>query len=133
MINLYYIRNNWQTIIRYAITGFLGACVQVFTLYIFVDILHVWYLIATGLALSVAMIFTFTLHKLWTFKEHSFEHLKRQTIIYILGVSASLFTNICLMYLFVEICNIWYLFAQVLALGITAGGSFIFNRNVTFR
>ena len=128
----YIVDNRWL-IIRYSISGLAGACVQILVLFILVHFLETWYLLAAGIALCVAIIFTFTMHKLWTFKERTIENLHRQSIEYVLVVVASLCINSILMYFFVTVLNIWYILSQVLALGMTAVGSFFLNRFVTFR
>jgi putative flippase GtrA len=119
--------------VKYVIAGGTAAMSDFILLFIFTDILHVWYIISATLAFIVAFFVSFFLQKFWTFRDNSRDKMYKQMAMY-LAVGA---TNTCLnaggMYVLVDKFGVWYIFAQaVMAIGL-ALGSFVIYRFVIFK
>ena len=113
---------------RYIISGLGALATNVGGLFIFVQVFHLWYLLATTLAFIVTVIVSFLLQKFWTFKERSGYRLHTQFAGYILLALVNICVNAALMYLFVSQAGIQYLLAQILSSGtIAVYGFFIYR------
>jgi len=132
-INTYYVKD--RLIIRYIVAGGIGALINIGVLFILVDVLGMWYLISAILSFIASLIVTFFLQKFWAFKDSSIvkKHVRKQAILYIISSTSFLFINILILYVLVDVLDVWYLLAQFLSLGIVATGSFLFNKSVTFK
>lgn|GEM_PF-310403 len=126
---------------KYLIAGSLSTATQLGGLY-FLVLLHLHYLVATSLAFIAALIVSFTLHKFWTFGDHSLERVPVQFISHAaLGIT-NLFINGVLMYIFVEnllhptfgdpLMPHWYVAAQALTSLLIALESFFVYRLFIF-
>ena len=133
LIDKYYIK--YGLILRYVIAGGFGALINIAVLFILVDVLDMWYLISAVLSFVVSLIVTFFIQKFWAFRDHlvTKAHVRRQAILYTISSTSFLFLNILILYILVDVLNVWYLLAQFLSLGVVAVGSFLFNRSVTFK
>jgi dolichol-phosphate mannosyltransferase len=119
-------------VLRYLIAGSLVALVDFFLLYILTEFFHVWYLTSSVIALSIAVIVSFILQKVWTFQDHSLAGVRVQFFLHILLSGANIVLNTFLLYLFVEQMLLWYLLAQFLASGILACMNFFVYRKFIF-
>lgn len=133
LIDIYYIKHG--LIIRYIIAGGFGALINMGVLFILVDIFNMWYLVSAIFSFIVSLIVTFFLQKFWAFKDLLIakKYIKRQAIFYTISSTSFLLLNILILYVLVDILGTWYLFAQFLSLGVVAGGSFLFNKSITFK
>jgi putative flippase GtrA len=62
------INNFWSELWKYHTVMFSGFLTVLLLMYIFVDILNIWYLYAFIIVTIVMTIFNFLMHKKWTFK-----------------------------------------------------------------
>jgi putative flippase GtrA len=100
-------------------------------LYIATEFLHVWYLASAAFSFLVGLGVTFALQKFWTFRRtEGSTHMQFASYTGIALVS--LLLDVTLLYIFVQWLNLWYMFAQGIALGIIALGSYLANRYYTF-
>lgn len=124
-------------IIRYAISGAVGALIQIATLAFWVEVVHKGnegeYLDGVVVGFLIALAVTFTLQKYWTFKDASSSRAKRQFALYTFFALGNLAANAGLMYLLVDVFGFWYLGANVMTVGCVAILSFLANRYLTFR
>lgn len=121
----------WQ-VVKYGISGTIGGTLQVAFLYIFVDLLHLWYIYGVTSAYFVALIVVFTLQKFWTFQDYSIDKFHHQSLRYMLIAFAALLLNILLMYLLVDIFNYWHIGAQIGVVFFVGALSFLLNKVFTF-
>jgi len=125
----------YKQIIKYLIAGSTAAFTDLALLYIFTDILGIWYLISTSLAFIIAFFVSFFLQKFWTFRDSDKEIMYKQMGIYLAVTLANFMINVAMMYIFVDGFKIWYMLAQFIISGLIAFESyfvyktFIFNKN----
>jgi len=130
-------------LMRYGISGAIGAGIQTFTLYVWVDLLHLEtsYLVGAAVGFCLALFVTFALQKYWTFRDRVRTELQRQFISYTCIALASLGLNILLLHvsklLFehfgINFFATWYLVAQIVIIIFLAALTFIANYFLTFR
>ncbi len=108
---------------RYVAAGLTGASTQIGLLYIFTDIVKIWYIYSSIIAFVSAIIVSFLLQKFWTFKDGSTNKMHHQAFKYLVTAITGLIANTLLMYLFVDLIGLWYIFAQI----VIGGMIMIFN------
>jgi len=100
-------------IIKYIISGGTATAVNLSFLYIFTDVLHIWYVFSAALAYAVAFVVSFTLQKFWTFKNGTLTRIKSQFVLYVVLGTFNMVLNSSLIYLIVESTGVHYLVAQI--------------------
>lgn len=120
-------------ILRFLISGGISLGTDLVLLYIFTDILGIWYLASAIAAFILAFGVSFTLHKFWTFGDLSREDIHMQAGIYFLVAVVNLALNTLLVYLFVERAGFHYLIAQITASALIAIESFFVYQRYIFR
>lgn len=118
---------------RYLIGGTFVFLVSIGLLYLFVDVLHIWYLWGTTATFFLALGISFSVQKYWTFRDHSADSLKGQMGAYAALQVANLGANDALMFVIVDKIHINHLFAQVCTTVIIAAWSFFAYRYLFIR
>ncbi len=107
----------WNSIIllRYFICGLTAATFNIGLLYVFTDIVGIWYLYSSILAFLAALIVSFILQKFVVFKDLKTDGIHKQfskfSIVAVLGV----ITNTVIIFICVDVFGIWYIFSQIIA------------------
>lgn len=109
--------------LKYIFVGALGTLVNLCVLYVFTDIFNVWYIISAVIAFLVSVINNYILNKIWTFQEKIQEQIIQKYFKYTFICILSLFVNISILFILVEFYDVWYIFAEVVAIG----GAFLIN------
>ncbi len=127
-------RLSQRRIFRFIVAGSSGAATDLLILFILVDVVHLWYLASAVIAFIVSWFVSFGMQKFWTFqdKDHSAEVLKSQAALFLAVALGNLGLNTALMYVFVDILNLWYLLAQVAAALLIAVESFFVYKLFVF-
>ena len=120
-------------IIRYIISGSIGAATDLFLLWFLTMVAGVWYLTSAVVAFILSFIVSFFLQKLWTFKNREMERIHVQAGVYLLITICNMGINTLLVYAFVQYFSFHYLIAQVFASIIVACESFFAYRELVFR
>ncbi|MDO8482036.1 MAG: GtrA family protein [bacterium] len=122
-----------QQVARFLVTGGIAFTVNISTLYVLTDILHIYYLVSTTLAFLASFSVSFLMQKFWTFKDHSRDQLHVQFSLYLILQVTNLGFNVLLIYMFVEYLHLWYILSQtIIALGL-AVISFVVNKKYIFK
>ncbi len=117
---------------KYAIVGCLGTAIDLGSLYVFVDILHIHLLVSTALSFILAVINNFTLNKYWTFQNQN-SNIRKQFIKFlIVSVTGLLLTEICMAF-FVYGLHIWYMVSKLMTSGLVLLWNFLANKYWTFK
>ena len=119
-------------IFRYLVSGGSAAVVHVSMLFVFVELLHLWYVVSSMFAFLIAFVVSFLLQKFWTFRNPSREGVHKQAGIYFLVAVINLTLNTLLIYVFVEYFNFHYLLGQIVASGLIAISSFFIYSKFIF-
>lgn len=111
-------------IVRYLISGGTAAIVDLGLLFVFVEWLSIYYIIAAIIAFLISFVVSFVLQKYWTFKDARTQDVHKQVSVYFLVALINLGINTLLIYIFVEFFGMHYIFGQILASGLIAISSF---------
>lgn len=125
--------SDWQLVVRYVVSGLAGAVSNLVTYSFLVKLLNIWYLTSAIIAFLVALVISFLLQKLWTFKDDRREVLVFQGSWYLIIALAMLALNLVTLSLFVEVLVLPKILAQAVALVGLSSLSFFVNKTVTFR
>ena len=112
--------------------GFTGTVVDVASLYLFVNFLHIHLLVSTALSFLLAVINNFTLNKYWTFKNKS-SNIRKQFIKFVIVSCIGLVLTEISMVIFVYGLKIWYVFSKLITSGIVLLWNFLANKYWTFK
>lgn len=115
---------NQHRILRFLITGSTGAALNIGLLFIFTEFFGWWYLFSATVAFLLSIIFGFSMHKLWTFKDSSIDRIPGQFSIYLALMLFNLMANAAILYTLVEKFELWYILGQVITSLIIAVWSF---------
>ncbi len=122
----------YSVFFKYALVGFLGTAIDVGSLYIFIDRLHIHVLVSAALSFMLAVINNFTLNKYWTFQNKS-SNIRKQFIKFVIVSTIGLvLTEVCMAFL-VFVLNIWYLFSKLVTSGVVLSWNFLANKYWTFK
>ena len=121
--------------LKFNTVGVLGIAVQLVALAIFKSLLHVQYLLATGLAVEIAVLHNFAWHERWTWKERTgkkgvFLRLLR----FNLSTGAlSIISNLVFMRLLVGHFHLPLLPANLVSIAATSLANFVVSELFVFR
>ncbi|MCM2339327.1 MAG: GtrA family protein [Burkholderiales bacterium] len=119
-------------ILRYIIAGSTATLANLETIYICVNYFHLWYLISAAIAFCVGVITSYVLQRFFTFEENPKTNTQKQFSHFFIFALVMLGLNTLLVYVFVDIINIWYLLSQALASLIIAFLNYIYFSKVIF-
>lgn len=125
---IYCFCDNRKSLVKFFIAGSLAGIADLVFLFIFHGIFNWPIILSTSLAFISSFMISFTLQKLWTFRNFSQTKVVSQFILYILNAIIGLNLNGFFMRLLVTEYNVWYLLAQIIV-NVTIGtyNFFIFN------
>jgi putative flippase GtrA len=103
-----------KSIIKFFVSGTSAAIIDLLALYIFHGVFHWEIVLSTSLAFLFSFIVSFSLQKLWTFRNYSNKRLPHQLVLYISAAFISLNLNALAMHLLVNNWHIWYLLSQII-------------------
>ncbi len=134
LTNLIIIIRKYSIIFRYLLSGGIAASTDLVLLYVFTDIIGIYYLISTFFAGAIAIAVSFMLQKFWTFSNRltSARIMTKQLGMHIALSVINIFVNTFFVYVFVEYAGLWYIFAQIVAGGLIAIMSFFIYKKVIF-
>lgn len=116
----------------YCIGGGLAFIIDLGGLYIFTEYFKIWYLISATLSFVLAAIFNYLFQKFITFKSTD-KNIAKQFIMFVIVAVIGLLINNTLLYLLVELADVWYIFAKTVAAALVLIWNFIANRKFTFK
>lgn len=122
----------YAVFLKYSVVGALGTAVDLGSLYLFVEFLHLPVLLATALSFLLAVINNFLLNKHWTFQNKS-SNIQKQFIKFLLVSLVGLALTELFMVLFVYGFKIWYMAAKLMTSGLVLIWNFLANKYWTFR
>lgn len=125
--------SKYKIYIKYIISGGTAALTNLVVLYICTDWLGIWYVISAGIAFLISLGVSFSLQKLWTFGDKSWQGAHWQFSFYFLVILGDLIFNEVAIYLLVEKVKLYYIFAQIIIEAIIAPINFIFYKFKVFK
>jgi len=100
---------------RFLVSGTTAAAVNIFILFLLVEYVHIYYLVASVLSYLGSLVFGFTLQKFWAFRDYSTHRTHFQALGYVIVTATNLGFNTVLMYVLVSVLGVWYILAQFFA------------------
>ena len=122
----------YAVFLKYAFVGCLGTAIDLGSLYVFIDRLHIHLLVATALSFMLAVINNFTLNKYWTFQNKSSNVRKQFIKFLIVSTIGLMLTEMCMAF-FVYALNIWYMASKLITSGLVLMWNFLANKYWTFK
>jgi putative flippase GtrA len=116
--------------LRYSVVGGTGAVVDLGVLYILTEFFNFYYLLSTTLSFSISALLNFYFNRRWTFK--STGNPKRQLLIFSFVAVSGVLLNVAIMYILVELFNIYYMLAKVGSIAVVTIWNFLWNKYFTF-
>lgn len=120
-------------VFRYIFAGAIALFSNLFILYVLVNFFKIWYLKSAIISFFCGMAVSYLLQKFFTFKDNSFKKIHTQFFIFCLFNVSMLLLNILLMYVFVELFNFWYIYAQISTTLLIAFANYQFFNRVIFK
>lgn len=112
--------------VRYFVCGVTAAALNVFTLYVFTDVLKVWYLYSSIIAFFTSVLVSFYLQKFVVFRDRNLSGMHHQFSRFFAAVVLGVITNTVIMYVCVDMIGLWYILSQLIA------GFFVMIQNFLF-
>lgn len=106
--------NRRKALVKFFISGGIAGAVDLAVLFILHGLMGWGILLATFWAFLISFVVSFSLQKLWTFRNYSHKHLPHQLIISFSAAFISLNLNGLGMHILVNNLRVWYLFSQIL-------------------
>lgn len=103
-----------KAIIKFFIAGAFAGTVDLIALFIFHGLWHLDIVLATSAAFLFSFLVSFSLQKLWTFRNYSHKRLPRQLVLYVGAAFLNMNLNGFGMHLLVNNLGIWYLLSQLI-------------------
>jgi len=120
-------------LVRYIISGGISATVNLAVLSILYYIFDMYYLLASIFSFLVAFFVSLTLHKFWTFEDHSMKGASLQAGKYLVSSIFGLIINTSFLYIFVDFMHLYVFLGQIFAGIITASVTFFISRDHIFK
>ncbi len=102
-------------VVRYFLCGITAAAANIGSLYVFTDVVGIWYLYSSVLSFLLSLLISFTLQKFVVFKDMKTDRMHRQFSKFFVAAVLGVTTNTILMFVCVEFLGIWYIVSQVIA------------------
>lgn len=118
-----------STFVRYAAVGACAALIQLSLLALFVEVLSAPPLLASTMALSIAIVFNYSLQRRVTFKSRAKHHVAGPRF---LAITLSTLAGNAVLFSLLS-AALPYLIAQVLTLGTIFPINYQLNKRITFR
>jgi dolichyl-phosphate beta-glucosyltransferase len=116
---------------KYATVGVTGTALDVGSLYVFVDLLHIPVLVAAAMSFVLAVINNFILNKYWTFRNNDRNFRKQFIKFFIVSIVGLALTEISMVIL-VYFLDIWYIASKLITSVIVLTWNFLANKKWTF-
>ncbi|MHB0865504.1 MAG: GtrA family protein [Minisyncoccota bacterium] len=125
-------RMDYRMMIRYIVSGGMGAAIQFTSFYLLNELAGVWYLYAVFLSFVAALIVVFLMQKFWTFRSFSKPAFKKEFISYTAVALFSVLLNAALMYSMVDLFGMRPIVSQAFAIISIMPISYFLNKTITF-
>jgi putative flippase GtrA len=103
-----------KSIVKFFIAGAFAGTVDLFALFVFHGLLAWNIVLSTSLAFLFSFMVSFSLQKLWTFRNYSHKRLPRQLVLYFGAAFISMNLNGLGMHILVNNLRVWYLLSQII-------------------
>lgn len=120
-------------LMRYLFAGGLAFLINLIVLFVLIQYVHLWYLLASTIAFIISFLASFTVQKFITFRDNSTDRVRHQLTLYLIIALLNMAANGGFMFSFVEFAHVHYLLAQVFSSGIIAVWSLAVYQYIIFK
>jgi putative flippase GtrA len=124
-------KRNVRQFVKYVITGLVSFAVEISLVYLFTDVLKVWYIYSNSMALSVVFIINFSLNRFWAFRSR--QPFMKQFITSGLLFALNLVVGNAIMFFFTDKIHLYYLFSKVIATGMSVAWNFFLYKYYIYK
>ncbi|MGD8400870.1 MAG: GtrA family protein [Bacillota bacterium] len=117
--------------IKYVITGLVSFATEISLLYLFTDIMHIWYIFSNSMALLVVFVINFSLNRFWAFRSR--QPFWRQFIVSGSLFALNLVVGNLLMFFFTDVVHLYYLISKVCATGMAVTWNFFLYKYYVYK
>lgn len=121
-----------KRLMRYTLSGGTSTLLDFILLWIFTDILGLYYLLSGALSFIISISFNYNINHFWGFRETRREFSQGYSMFFIFGVIGLVLT-LALLAFFVEIINLHYIIARALAAIFVGLWNYVMNIKFTFK
>ncbi len=115
-------------LLRYLISGGLATATNLFFLFLFTDIIGIWYLTSSVMSYILSIAVSFTMQKYWTFAEFSSDRIHYQAMAIVVISVTNLSLNTLGIFLLVNYTGLHHLISQLIVSALIAIESFLLYR-----
>lgn len=118
--------------LKFAVIGGIGTFINLGILFIFTEILAIYYIVSEIIAFVASLTNNYFLNKRWTFRETIEEKVFLKYSKYFLICVLSLLINLSVLFILVELFSVWYIIAEIFAIMVGFFINFLGNYTWTF-
>jgi dolichol-phosphate mannosyltransferase len=129
-------RKEWENVMKFGIVGISGIVVNLCILYLLVQYLHTYDLLASGIAIELSILNNFIWNDLWTFqavKNQLYSSRWHRLAAFNVISAGGVVINLGIFYFLTRGFAVYYLFAQFIGILIAFVWNFFVNRNLTWK
>jgi len=140
-LSLGLLEKSWQQVLslrfmKFAVVGVSGAIVNLGILYLLTEIIGVYYMTSALISVELSIVSNFLLNNFWTWRVKAkpgkipllIRFIKFQII-----STIGLLTNLGILWLLTELAGTYYMFSEIVAIGVVAFWNFLANENWTWK
>ena len=124
---------NLKQFISYFFVGGAAALVEWIAYFLFDDVLHLYYILATICAFICSTTVNWILGRVTTFKEKQYEKKGKEAFLVFFVSGIGLLFNLLLMFLFVDKLHLYGLLSKILATGIVFVWNFLSRKFLIYK
>lgn len=122
----------YRKFLKFCIVGISGVVINTGLLYFFTEMVGVWYVFSSIIAIESSIISNFFLNNFWTWKcKH--RGLYKRLLQFNLVSGLALVVNLTSLFFFTEVLGVWYVFSNLLGIILATSINFILNDKWTFK
>lgn len=118
--------------ILYIFCAGIATLIDIGLLFIFTEFFKIMYLFSATLSYTSGIVVNYGLNRKITFKNKS-KKIFKQFMLFVFVSMVGLIFTLIFMAIFVEILNIWYIFAKFITIGLVFIWSYNANNRLTFK
>ena len=112
-------------IIKFGIVDVLAFCIDYGTLFILVQYLGIYYLIASAISFTISVIFNYIFSMKFVFVRRDDISRKKEFVVFVTLSIIGLLINQVIMWFSVDVLNIFYMFSKIIATAVVMIWNFV--------